>query len=373
MPIETGFRDALGGRRRRGRRVVPRDLPVRFRRRSQAAGLGAPLPPAKQLVPSRWCTGTAFVGIAANEELDVAEAERCFREALRVAKRSGDTHSHAARLACGLLGELLYERGDVDEADRLLDESYQLGAEGGVVEIMICPLRHRCAHQGACAATAMPPRDAWTTVHGSRQLLAFRGCAPTSRTSGCGWSCRSPHRRDGSSTRTRVPDGGLGEITAQLRDETEIRGLLADQPGLACDRAHAWVHRLQPQARPRALLQANRLLVAALSAAGRTDDAKQTLAQHRRTMRRARNDPLPARRRATGCRAAGGASRRPAQRSLEADMAGDPAGLPRHHGGRGPEHQLRRRRSTCRTNLAATKRVNGVSTDLPHGSATVVA
>ena len=44
-----------------------------------------------------------------------------------------------------------------------------------------------------------------------------------------------------------VPDGGLGEITAQLRDETEIRGLLADQPGLACDRAHAWVHRLQPQ------------------------------------------------------------------------------------------------------------------------------
>ena len=30
--------------------------------------------------------------------------------------------------------------------------------------------------------------------------------------------------------------------------------------------------------RPRALLQANRLLVAALSAAGRTDDAKQTLA-----------------------------------------------------------------------------------------------
>ena len=75
-----------------------------------------------------------------------------------------------------------------------------------------------------------------------------------------------------------LPDGGLGEITAQLRDETEIRGLLADQPGLACDRAQAWVLRLQPQARPRALLQANRLLVAALCAAGRTDDAKQTLA-----------------------------------------------------------------------------------------------
>jgi serine/threonine-protein kinase PknK len=31
----------------------------------------------------------------------------------------------------------LYERGEVDEADRLLDETYHLGAEGGVVEIMI--------------------------------------------------------------------------------------------------------------------------------------------------------------------------------------------------------------------------------------------
>jgi len=76
-----------------------------------------------------------------------------------------------------------------------------------------------------------------------------------------------------------LPDGGLGEITAQLRDETEIRGLLADQPGLACERAEAWAQRLQHQRRPRALLQANRLLVAALSAADRTDDAKQTLAQ----------------------------------------------------------------------------------------------
>jgi hypothetical protein len=75
-----------------------------------------------------------------------------------------------------------------------------------------------------------------------------------------------------------LPDGGRGEISAQLRDETEICGLLADQPGLACERAQAWVLRLQHQGRPRALLRANRLQVAALSAAGRTDDAKQTLA-----------------------------------------------------------------------------------------------
>jgi serine/threonine-protein kinase PknK len=84
--------------------------------------------------------------------------------------------------------------------------------------------------------------------------------------------------RPGGEDGDALPDGGLGEITAQLRDETKILGLLADQPALACERAHAWVDRLEHQRRPRALLQANRLLVASLIAAGRTDEAKQTLA-----------------------------------------------------------------------------------------------
>ena len=75
-----------------------------------------------------------------------------------------------------------------------------------------------------------------------------------------------------------LPDGALGEITAQLRDETEVRGLIADHPGRACEGAQAWVQRLQHQGRPRALLQANRLVVECLSAAGRTDEAKETLA-----------------------------------------------------------------------------------------------
>ena len=184
----------------------------------------------------------------------------------------------SARLACALLGELLYERGEVDEADRLLDESYQLGAEGGVVEMMICPLRHRCAHQGAArrprCRRATPERRC--TGRGKPwPSAAARPHRERADAAGAAGRRASPGRLEHEDAR---PDGGLGEITAQLRDETEIRGLLADQPGLACDRAHAWVHRLQPQARPRALLQANRLLVAALSAAGRTDEAKQTLA-----------------------------------------------------------------------------------------------
>jgi serine/threonine-protein kinase PknK len=223
--------------------------------------------------------GHCFVGIAANEELDVAEAERRFREALRVAKRCGGSHSHAARLACALLGELLYERGEVVEAERLLDESYQLGSEeGGVAEFLIARYvtgarikALRGDHDAAAARLDDGARVAATL--GLPRLRAHidneRMCLdlPVAE-----WPGRVGHEE-------ALPDGGLGEITAQLRDETEIRGLLADQPDLACRRAQAWVQRLQPRARPRALLQANRLLVAALSAAGRTDDAKRTLAQ----------------------------------------------------------------------------------------------
>ena len=45
-------------------------------------------------------------------------------------------HSQAARLAGALLAELLYERGETDEAERLLEESFKLGAEEGVVDMI---------------------------------------------------------------------------------------------------------------------------------------------------------------------------------------------------------------------------------------------
>ena len=221
--------------------------------------------------------GHCLVGIAASEQLDVAEAERCYREALRMAKRAGDIHSHAARLACALLGELLYEcGGEVEEADRLLDESYHLGAEGGGVEFMIARyvtgarIKAVRGDRDAAAARLDSAAHVAATI-GLPRLRAHVDCERIRLDLPGGQTGPDAHN-------DALPDGGLGEITAQLRDETEIRGLLADQPGIACERAQAWAQRLQHQGRPRALLQANRLLVAALSAAGRTDEAKQTLA-----------------------------------------------------------------------------------------------
>ncbi len=227
--------------------------------------------------PFTMAYGHCLVGIAANEELDVAEAERCFREALRVTELSGDTHSHPTRLACVLLAELLYERGELDKADRLVDESYQLVAEGGVVEMMIA--RYVI---GARIKAVRGDRNAASVRLDDGARVATRLGLPRLRAHIENERMRLElpvdERQGRLDHQVALPDGGLGEITAQLRDETEIRRLLANQPDSACQHAQAWVERLEHQRRPRALLQANRLLVAALSAANRTDEAKQTLA-----------------------------------------------------------------------------------------------
>ena len=74
-----------------------------------------------------------FGGIAAKYKLDIPTARREFREAFEIGCKVG-SRSHAARLAGALLGELLYEAGDLDEAARLLEMSYGLGPEGGGVD-----------------------------------------------------------------------------------------------------------------------------------------------------------------------------------------------------------------------------------------------
>lgn len=81
--------------------------------------------------------GLCFCGIAHHLMLNNAVAEQTLRRALRIAKRSGGIHSYAGRLASSLLGEILYEKGDLAEAERLLDEGYKLGPEGGSVDFKI--------------------------------------------------------------------------------------------------------------------------------------------------------------------------------------------------------------------------------------------
>lgn len=80
--------------------------------------------------------GHAIAGLSAYEQLDIVAAESSFRTALEVARRSG-SRSHAARLASALLGGLLYHEGELAEAEVLLDESFELGSEGGPPEFLM--------------------------------------------------------------------------------------------------------------------------------------------------------------------------------------------------------------------------------------------
>ena len=81
--------------------------------------------------------GRCFAGLAAFAQLDLVAAQRLYAEALTLARGSAGQHSHAARLVGALMGRLYYERGDIDEAEKLLEECHELGAESGVADFMI--------------------------------------------------------------------------------------------------------------------------------------------------------------------------------------------------------------------------------------------
>ena len=80
----------------------------------------------------------------------------------------------------------------------------------------------------------------------------------------------------------RRPIDGIDEIVAQIEEEAAIRRLVTgwfdEQARLACTWAREWVERLEGSVRRRALLKAQRLLVACLAASGRAAEAKKLLA-----------------------------------------------------------------------------------------------
>src|SRR6201997_1964175 len=81
--------------------------------------------------------GYCFSAIAANEQLDVAGAEAHLRHARRIALLPSGRPTYVAKLTGSLLGELLTKYGQLAEAEPLLDDAYELGAEGGIVDFML--------------------------------------------------------------------------------------------------------------------------------------------------------------------------------------------------------------------------------------------
>ena len=227
--------------------------------------------------------GHTLLGLAAFEELDVDTAAEHFREALALSRRSGGRHSSPALLAGSVRGEFLYERGELDEAARLLDDGYALGAEGGVVDFKIARfvVGARVAalrgNRDMAADRLRDGADAAANLHLDRLAAAVENerirldLPPVRR--------QRPVARYGATTR---PESGTALLTAQIDDATAIRLLLADptpeDADLACRWASEWVRTWRDGRWPRRTLLAERLLVACLDAAGRPDEAADLLA-----------------------------------------------------------------------------------------------
>ncbi|MQY31788.1 protein kinase domain-containing protein [Nocardia aurantia] len=221
--------------------------------------------------------GLCFLGIAAGLQLDIPAAEKYFRRALRLARQTGGSHCYPARLAGALLGELLYERGEVAAAERLIDDGYKLGPTAGIVDFKLAryvvgarikALRGdraaaiRRLTEGARVAHAMGLPRLRAEVENERLRLGL-----------------PPHPEFGelpvlAYADRRAPADPVDEFTVLYEEFTAIRLLLPDDPESARRWAQDWVDRLESVDRPRELLKARRLLIGCLVAAGHTDEAK---------------------------------------------------------------------------------------------------
>lgn len=213
--------------------------------------------------------GYCFAGIAANEELDIDAAEQHFRAGLAHTGRSGGTRSHIARLTATLLGTLLYERDNLTEAERLIDEA--VGGHGERTGFEFRP--------GAVGAGPQLRVLLDTLATSARALwgLANRGEPPSGQptvplTDRFEQSDRFEHGAASGLT-------GLPGHVAAVEEVAAIRGLVTrGATDEACIRAQSVVDRLTGSGRPRALLEARMLLAACQSAAGRPAAAENTLA-----------------------------------------------------------------------------------------------
>jgi serine/threonine-protein kinase PknK len=226
--------------------------------------------------------GLCFTGLAHRLMLHNAEAEQCFRKALRIAKRSTGIHSYNARLASSLLGELLYERGDLEQAERLLDEGYKLGPEGGSVDFKIARyvINARIKALKGDRLAAAQRLDEATRIAHALSLNRLRALAEHERIR----LGLPPHPEFGPMPVTsydarRKPVDPMDEIAVQFEEASAIRMLITGgDRELACRWAREWVDLLAPLNRPQAMLRARRLMGACLAADGRSAEAKSAIA-----------------------------------------------------------------------------------------------
>ena len=235
--------------------------------------------------------GYCFAAIAASEQLDVAGAEAHLRHARRIALLPSGRPTYVAKLAGSLLGELHYERGQFAEAEPLLDDAYELGAEGGIVDFMLAAFGTGALLKFARGDKTLADRRLAEGLEIAKQLrlprLEARLLYEHVRL-----AALSTEEIDESLAQRVMGQGaqklgGTGDDITELKEDSQIRLLLLDgRPSAlrdACQRARARLDHVDEGTRPRAHLHSTIQLALCLAVAGDTDEAQRVLRPALRT------------------------------------------------------------------------------------------
>lgn len=233
--------------------------------------------------------GHCFAGLAAYALLDIDQVEKQFALAVELGRSHAGRHSHAARLAGAMKGQLLYERGALDKAERLLEETHELGSEGGVVDFMISTFATlaRIKELRGDSSKAAEILDEGDSVADSLGLSRLKLVINLERVQ-MGLKSRTfqPALAPGVPVVHVTPGQrleGLAESSYQIFLATQIRSALADAAlaGAAApeqlavvETARLLLGRAAAYLGPRSELHARLLLSAALQQAGLHDQAE---------------------------------------------------------------------------------------------------
>ncbi|WP_249645384.1 serine/threonine-protein kinase [Nocardia sputi] len=231
--------------------------------------------------------GRCGEGAAAYEQLDVATATRCFQQAWDSAHERSGPRSHAVRVTAALLGEMSYRRGDLETADRLLDESHELVTRVGPVDFLISTfvVGARVKAVRGDLFTAATRLDEGARIAADNRLPRLAAHIRAERLR-LGMPLEAADRRyTDPSEHTPLQAGhrltGAALLTAEAEELAAIRVLLVEHRMGSDDRAvrrarALYGHTLEKD-RPRAQLDAALLLAECLAASGWVGEATNLL------------------------------------------------------------------------------------------------